>query len=253
MTIYYATVFFIFGSILGSFFNVVGYRLPKGESIAYPSSHCTKCGHVLKSYELIPILSYLFQGGKCRKCKQKISPFYPIFELISGLLFMTAYLIFGFSYQLIIALIIISLSLIVSVSDYLYMIISDEVIIVATVAILITIACFKGFPALWSSLLNGLIAFILMFLLKTIGDIVFKRESMGGGDIKLQFVFGLILGWPMAIVNVFLASFIALPISIMVLLIKKDNIIPFGPFLCSAAVLLVLTNIDFITLINSLS
>lgn len=252
MTIYYATVFFIFGTVLGSFFNVVGYRLPKNESIAYPSSHCTKCGHILKFYELIPIFSYLFLGGKCIKCKQKISMFYPIFELASGILFASAFLVFGLTYKLIIALIIISLGLIVCVSDYLYMIISDEVIIIASLLILITITCFQGFQATWNALLNGTIAFILMFLLKLLGDIVFKKESMGGGDIKLQFVFGLVLGWPMSIVNVFFASFIALPISIIILLVKKDHVIPFGPFLCSSAVLLVLTNIDFITLINSL-
>ena len=73
-------LFFIFGTIFGSFYNVVGYRIPKGESLLYPSSHCTKCNHKLSPLELIPIFSFLIQGGKCRKCKDKISWFYPIFE-----------------------------------------------------------------------------------------------------------------------------------------------------------------------------
>ena len=80
MDIYYCIVLFIFGITLGSFYNVVGYRIPKGESIIYPSSHCTNCNHKLKWYELIPVFSFLFLRGKCSKCHQKISWFYTIFE-----------------------------------------------------------------------------------------------------------------------------------------------------------------------------
>ena len=87
-------LFFIVGIIFGSFYNVVGYRVPKGESILYPSSHCTKCKHELKPYELVPIFSFLFLKGKCKKCGTKISWFYPIFEFLTGILFMLSYLIF---------------------------------------------------------------------------------------------------------------------------------------------------------------
>ena len=87
--------FFIVGTIFGSFYNVVGYRVPKGESLIYPSSHCTKCNHKLGMLELIPVLSFLFLGGKCKKCKDKISWFYPLFEFISGVLFALSYVVFG--------------------------------------------------------------------------------------------------------------------------------------------------------------
>ena len=87
---------FILGTIFGSFYNVVGYRIPKGESILYPSSHCPKCNHELKAYELIPILSFVFLGGKCKKCKSKISFFYPIFELLTGIGFSVSYLVHSF-------------------------------------------------------------------------------------------------------------------------------------------------------------
>jgi len=83
MELIFILVFFVVGTIFGSFYNVVGYRIPKGESILYPSSHCPKCNHELKSYELIPILSFIFLGGKCKNCKTKISWFYAIFELLT--------------------------------------------------------------------------------------------------------------------------------------------------------------------------
>ena len=87
MRIFLITVLFILGTIFGSFYNVVGYRIPKGESILYPSSHCTKCNHKLGFFELIPILSFVFLGGKCSNCKIKISLFYPFFELLTGICF----------------------------------------------------------------------------------------------------------------------------------------------------------------------
>ena len=82
---------FIIGTIFGSFYNVVGYRIPKGESIVYPPSHCTNCNHKLTFFELIPVLSYIFQKGKCKHCHQKISLFYPIFETLTGVLFVLSY------------------------------------------------------------------------------------------------------------------------------------------------------------------
>lgn len=118
MEILYTIYFFIFGTILGSFYNVVGYRLPRGESLIKPRSHCTNCNHVLTPIELIPILSFLIQGGKCKNCKQKISWFYTIFEFLTGLLFALSYIIFGFSIELIVALFFVSMAIIIIISDY---------------------------------------------------------------------------------------------------------------------------------------
>ena len=136
MQIYYIIVTFIFGTVLGSFYNVVGYRLPKGESLVSPPSHCTNCGHRLTPIELIPILSYLIQGRKCKNCKQKISAFYAIFEFLTGLLFVISYLIFGFSIDFVIAITFISMLLIVIISDYQTMIIPDEVLIFSTILLI---------------------------------------------------------------------------------------------------------------------
>ena len=95
MEIYYAIVLFVFGTIFGSFYNVVGDRVADGKSIIYPPSHCPKCKHRLTPLELVPIFSYLFQGGKCKNCKCKIPLFHPLYEIFVGLLFMLSYISFG--------------------------------------------------------------------------------------------------------------------------------------------------------------
>ena len=105
---------FIIGTIFGSFYNVVGYRIPKGESIVYPPSHCTNCNHKLTFFELIPVLSYIFQKGKCKHCHQKISLFYPIFETLTGVLFVLSYISYGLTPELIIALTFVSLMIIIA-------------------------------------------------------------------------------------------------------------------------------------------
>lgn len=252
MEVYYAIVLFVLGTVLGSFYNVVGYRLPKGESIVSPPSHCPNCNHRLTPLELIPIFSFLFLGRKCRKCKQKISWFYMIFELITGTLFMVSYFIFGLSIELVLALTLISVLLIIIISDYQTLIIPDEVLIFGLITMSIEIVIMQGIKGLLFSYLSGFIAFLLMLLLKLFGDKVFKKESMGGGDIKLMFLIGMVLNWEGALISLFLASFIALPISLIILAIKKDHVIPFGPFLSVATIILFLTRFDINNLMNIL-
>lgn len=244
MEIYYLIMFFIIGTVLGSFYNVVGYRLPKGESIIYPASHCPNCNHKLRPLELIPLFSYLFQKGKCRSCKQKISLFYPLFELLGGIFFALAFYIFGLTPDLLIALTFISLVLIVMVSDYHYLIISDEVLVFFGILLMLEKFFLKGPKEALIAVISGLVAFLIMFLIKKLGDFMFKKESMGGGDIKLMFIFGLVLDLPIALFTIFLASLIGLPISLVIMFKKNTHIIPFGPFLCVAALILLFLQID---------
>lgn len=250
MEIYYTIVMFIFGTLFGSFFNVVGYRLPNKESIVFPSSHCPNCGHALKPYELIPILSFLCLGGKCKGCKEKISWIYPIFELFTGLLFMFSYIRFGFSIDLVISLTVVSTLLIIIISDIRYYIIPDEILIIGSILVLIELFIKGGFNLVLSSLISGIVAFLSMYLLKCFGDFLFKKESMGGGDIKLLFFFGLFLGWPLAVTSIFLASFIGLPISLYIMFKKDTNIIPFGPFLSIAALIFFFSQVSFSDILN---
>ena len=244
MEILYTIYFFIFGTILGSFYNVVGYRLPRGESLIKPRSHCTNCNHVLTPIELIPIFSFLIQGGKCKNCKQKISWFYTIFEFLTGLLFALSYIIFGFSIELIVALFFVSMAIIIIISDYQTLIIPDEVIIFFSISFIV-LDYFRGdINKFIYYLLSGIAAFITMYIIKKIGDFWFKKESMGGGDIKLMFVFGLVLGYSMSILSIFIGSIVGLPISLIILKKKNTNIVPFGPFLCIGALIIFFLNLN---------
>ncbi len=253
MEIYYAIVLFVFGTIFGSFYNVVGDRVADGKSIIYPPSHCPKCKHRLTPLELVPIFSYLFQGGKCKNCKCKIPLFHPLYEIFVGLLFMFSYISFGFTGDLVIAITFVSMLAIIIVSDYYYMIIPDEILIFFGVTLALEVLLINGIDAFGISLLSGIISFGVMFLIKLFGDFIFKTESMGGGDIKLLFFLGFILGWPQALLSIFLGSIIGLPISLIVLKIKNTNIIPFGPFLALGAIIILLTQFNIEILLNALT
>ena len=251
MDIYYSIVTFIFGAVLGSFYNVVGYRIPKGESLIKPSSHCTKCNHKLGASELVPIFSWIFLGEKCKNCGQKISSFYPIFEFLTGFLFSLSYYIFGFSIDFWISITFISMLLIIIISDYQTMIIPDEVLIPSGILILIELWIKEGnFISMTSHIFDGIVSFLIMLALKKLGDYLFRKESMGGGDLKLMVLLGFVLGWKMSIITIFLASFIGLPISLIILYKNKTDIIPFGPFLSVSAIILYLTQIQFDQIIN---
>lgn len=245
MEAYITILFFIFGTIFGSFYNVVGSRLPNGESIVKPRSHCTNCNHELQFYELIPLLSFLIQGAKCRVCKAKLSWSYFFYEFATGLLFAFSYLSFGFSWELLLSLTFMSALMIVIISDIEYFIIPDEVIVISSIMIVIELFLIYDLRTALLHIVSGACAFIIMYLVKCFGDFLFKKESMGGGDIKLLFVIGLVIGFKMSIITIFLASIIGLPISVLILWIKKTNIIPFGPFLSIAAMILFLLHIDF--------
>lgn len=246
-------VVFIIGTIFGSFYNVVGYRVPKHISILYPSSSCTNCGHKLEFYELVPIISYFFLRGKCRKCGDKISLFYPFFEFLTGLLFGLCYLSFGFSYDFLIALTFISMLIIITVSDVLYMIIPDEVLAFFVIILGVEKIVLYGFDKFLISILHGVIAFTVMFIIKKIGDFIFKRESMGGGDIKLLFVFGFVLDAPTAILSIFMGSFLGLPGSLLFLKKSRKHIIPFGPLLAIGSIIVFLLHIDMHVIASFLS
>ncbi len=252
METYYLIIFFIFGSIMGSFYHLVATRLSNDESIIFPGSHCISCNHKLKWYENIPIISYLIQKGKCRNCGAKIPLSCLVVEIITGALFSVCFHSFKISFNLIIALIFVSSLIIVIVSDIEYMIILDEVLVVATLIIVLLYIFNLGLEQAAYHIYGGIAAFGTMYGVKILGDKLFKRESMGGGDIKLLFLFGLVLGFPLSICTIFLATFIAFPISIYILFSDKENIIPFGPFLSMSAILILISKIDIEKIITFL-
>ena len=234
---------FITGVCLGSFYACIGYRIPNKISIVKPSSFCPNCKNSLKWYMNIPLLSYIFLKGKCRYCSKHISIKYPLFELLTGILFVLSYVKFGFTINAIVSIIFCSMLVIITISDLSSYIIPDSVLLICFILIfIIYLFTYKTFA--FDHLINGIISFGFMYAVKLIGNLVFKRESMGDGDIKLMGVVGMIIGYKKVIISLFLASYLGLPYAIYVMVKKNVNHeLPFGPFLALAS--LILFCIDF--------
>ncbi len=218
----------LYGLLLGSFYNVVGLRIPLKQSIVKPRSRCPYCQHTLRPYELIPVVSYLLQGGKCRRCKAPVSFLYPAVELATGLLFVLAPLLMGWTLELIIAWTLISLMIIVFVSDIKYMIIPDKVLLVFAVIFLLE-RIFLPLLPWWDSLLGAAAGFFLLLFIAVI-----SKGGMGGGDIKLFAVIGLALGTKLVLLTFFFATLFGAVFGIVGMLIgkvEKGKPIPFGPYI----------------------
>lgn len=247
---------FIFGSIVGSFLNVCIYRMPLGESIVWPGSHCPKCKIKIPWYDNIPFFSYLFLGGKCRFCKEKISAVYLLVELLTAVMFVLLLGRYGLSYDFFVYLIFICSLIIATFVDIRNRIIPDETSIGGMILgfILITARGFNLKPFSFNAqpLVNSLLGIIvgggIIYLVGFIFDLVYFRllkkppvqgetSSMGGGDVKLLAMIGAFLGWQQALLTFFIAPFFGVFVGLLNLLVKKDHIIPYGPFLSLAAVL----------------
>lgn len=252
MNLFYLIIFFILGLLMGSFYTVIGYRLPKDESFMIGHSHCDKCGHILHFIDMVPILSYLFLKGKCRYCKEKISSLSTWMEFFSGVLFALSYYVFGFSYELLFALGISSILVILSITDLSYMIIPDEVLIFFGVYFIILTLLEKGLIQTLLSIASGIVLFVIMYLIMVIGNAIFQKETLGGGDIKLMLVVGMVLPPITGIVSIFLGSLLALPISFLILLKNNEHLIPFGPFLLISFAILYFTGINDSMILNYL-
>ncbi|MEN0587686.1 prepilin peptidase [Kurthia gibsonii] len=227
MELYYTIVFALIGLVCGSFFNVVGMRWPKGESIVRPGSHCESCQTPLTARDLVPVFSYLFLRGKCRTCGATYGPFHVIIEALTSILFAYAYAQLGFSKELVVALLLISLLAIITVSDLLYTIIQDRVLLIfgTLIAIMRIISPLQPW---WDAILGAAFGFSLLLLLS-----ILSKGGMGGGDIKLYFVLGLVLGLKLTFLSLFFAALIGLIVSI-ILRRGFGKTIPFGPSIAVA-------------------
>ena len=252
MEIYYHIMFFIVGTIFGSFYNVVGTRIPNNLSIVKPGSHCEYCNHKLSWYELIPIFSYIFLKGKCKSCHHKLSIFYPFTEIATGLLFLVSFHSFGFSLDLLTSLTLVSTFIIIIVSDINYLIIPDRFIIIPSILIIIIDLFNIGLLNTIIQIGYGILGFTLMYLVMLLGNKLFKKESLGGADIKLMFLIGLVLDPMLTIIVLFLASFIALIPSIYLLYKNKEHIVPYGPFLMIGLLIVYFTKLNIIEIFEKI-
>ena len=227
----------VFGLCVGSFLNVVIYRVPEGMSIASPKSHCPKCGYKLKPYDNIPVISYMILGGKCRSCRERISPRYMLVELANMFLWMGCLLFFGktslvYTYVAAVAL---SVCVCIFFIDLDTMLIYDRFQIMF--ALLGGFAAFlDNYEGFLAHILAGIAAGLIFLLLALAFKKVTGKDALGGGDIKLVACMGVFLGWKKLLLAILVSSFVA---SIVLVVLRRINgyekgkEYPFGPFLTS--------------------
>ncbi len=247
---------FIFGSCIGSFLNVCIFRMPQEKySIISPSSYCPSCKKSIFWYDNIPVLAFLFLGGRCRFCKAKISFQYPLVEILAGLAFLAVYIGWGISLDALILDVFICGLIVSTFIDIKWRIIPDEIslggIAVGLIfALLKSLPIIKEFPRipLVDSFFGVIIGGFLVYASGQLGNFLFfklmkkesiegETESIGGGDVKLLAMIGSFIGWKLAILTFFIAPFLGAAVGVYVLLRKKSHLIPYGPFLSIAALL----------------
>lgn len=230
-------IVFVFGVLFGSFLNVCIYRIPAGLSVVYPPSRCGSCQKRLQPWDLIPVVSYLLLGGRCRYCQTPVSLRYPLVELLTGIIFVWCYTVLGLNILLPGALILSFFLILISFIDYDHQLILDKVLVwVAGAGLLVNLWTVQHswLDMLGGSLLGG--GLLLAIALAS-------RGGMGGGDVKFAAALGIWLGVKLTLLSLFLSFFLG-GVSGMFLLLfrlkKRKDAIPFGPYLAAGAFLTVL-------------
>ena len=225
-------IIFIFGITIGSFLNVCIYRIPLGESIVMAPSHCMTCGRKLKWYDMVPVFSWLVLGGKCRNCKSKISVQYPIIEGVNGILYVMICAVNGLEWSSVIYCFMASALLVLSIIDWrTYEIPFGINVFLFVLGVAMTILD-RG------NLVEHLIGMICVSGLLGILYLLTGGRAIGGGDIKLMFACGLILGWKLILLAFFLGCIIGSVVHIIRMSVKKaGRMLAMGPYL-SAGILL---------------
>lgn len=226
----------IFGLVIGSFLNVCICRIANEESIAFPPSHCTNCGYELKAKDLIPVLSYIFLGGKCRSCKEKISIQYPIVEILNAILYIAIYLKFGFTLNLFKFCLFASLLIVIGFIDFKTKYVYNSTVVFGVVSgILFAVLEWmetKSIP--WNYIAGAFIGFGIIYL------IVILTRGMGEGDIDIALICGLFLGIKGILVTLFLAIILGRIVATIILIFKlkeRKAEIAFGPYLAIGGII----------------
>ena len=242
------TIFiFLAGLCIGSFLNVCIWRIPRDESIVWPGSHCPACNHAIAPWDNLPLLSWVFLGGKCRHCRAPISPRYFVVELLTGTLFAGLWLVHGWTLQTPVYLFFTAALILGTFVDFDHLILPDRVTIGGMVAGPILSFAFPALqgqterlPALVQSLIGLAVGYGLLWLVATIGRAILKREAMGMGDVKLLGAIGACLGWPAVLFTIFVSSLSGTLLGFTLIALGKKELqskIPYGPHIALAAVL----------------
>lgn len=235
--LYFYTVLTVLGLFIGSFLNVVAQRIPRGQSIVHPPSHCESCGHRLGPLDLIPVFSWVLSAGKCRYCGEKYAVGYALWEAATGGLFLLAGVVLGPVPELITGLLLVSLLVVVVQTDLAGMVIPDRVVFFGMAAGLI-LRLFLHSRPLWDYGSAFLAGGGLLFAAAWLGEKILSKEAMGGGDIKLLAMLGLYLGLANTLLTLFIGSLLGLCLTLLLLALRRisrDQPIPFGPYLALGA------------------
>lgn len=225
---------FLFGLVVGSFCNVCIHRIPRGESIVTPRSHCPHCHLLVRAVDNIPLVSFLLLRGQCRSCGHRISWHYPVVEFLTGLLFLLAFFRFGVTWRTGLLLTFLAALVIVTFIDLEHQIVPD-VITLPGIGIGLAASLLFRDPIFWNALLGALIGGGIFYLVA-----VLSQGGMGGGDIKLTAMIGAFLGWKQVLLTIFVGTLAGSVIAIFLLATGKKgrkDPMPFGPFLALGAVL----------------
>ena len=228
MKLYFSFLFFLFGLVFGSFGNCWAWRIVHRESVVHGRSHCAVCNHELAAKDLIPLFSWLFLKGRCRYCGERISVRYPLAELILGLYFLSIYLVYGLSPDCLRLVILGFLLLVMSLVDLDIMELPDGLMAAAAAAALLRLPDWK------SILLGAFVISVPVLLISLVMDKVLKKESMGGGDIKLLAVLGMHFGAARMLLLLIAACLFGLLFALLAKKGRKTEF-PFGPVLAASS------------------
>lgn len=241
----------LLGLVIGSFLNVVIYRLPSKLSIVKPRSRCGVCQHTLNGFDLIPVLSFVLLKGKCRHCGAKISWRYPSIELLNAVLYLGVFAVYGFTVEAMILMMLSSTLVCIAMIDLDHMIIPNALNI--TVAVLALANCATGGLSVKDAIWGFAVGAGVMLAIMAIGAF-FKVQAMGGGDLKLMAAVGPLIGLVPVIFS-YLAAFILGGVITLVLLIagkkKMTDSIPFGPFLVIGIYLSMIFYLEWIRILST--
>ncbi|MDP4180214.1 MAG: prepilin peptidase [Bacillota bacterium] len=262
MTIFYYSIVFAYGLLIGSFLNVCICRIPLEESVVKPPSHCPNCGTRLTAVDLVPVFSYLFLRGKCRHCKAKISLKYPMLELLTALIYLPLFYKYGQNghyIEFFAAAYLMSILIVVFFIDLKHQIIPDGLVILGLAGgIALTVynlfrpvAIFHD-RAWWNPIVGMLAGSGFLFLVAIIGLLIYKEEAMGFGDVKLLAAIGGYLGWKMTLTALLTSIILSALVSVILMALKirdrKDHI-PLGPFIVTGTYITLLFGWDILKIL----
>ncbi len=239
---YIYTLVVLLGLAIGSFLNVLIYRLPRSKTAMHGRSACPHCGHIIPFYLNIPVISYLILRGRCRHCRAPISPRYPLVELLTALLFVLFFHYDGLAPRLAVDWFLISILIVIFFIDWEFQIIPDKITLPGIVLGLAA-AFFVNPPGLRDASIGLLVGGGTLLIVAYGGEWLFKKEAMGGGDIKMAAMLGTFVGWQKILLIFFGGALLGMVASLFWMIlsrkIRQERVIPFGPFLAAAALVVV--------------